>query len=171
MKYPSYLILLLGFCSLQACLQPPEYPSEPEIEYIGLNKTMVRQGSAGAQPDTLTIRIAYTDGDGDIGAPSEGEFQNNVVYIDNRNDLPSRVSVPFIPSLGLGNGISGQISFDILTTNFGMCCIYDDKNGEDPCQPSRAFPTDTLIYTVYIIDQAGNESNRIETEPIILLCD
>lgn len=171
MKNISLLSLLIAFCSLQSCLQPPDYPNEPEIEYVGMNKMFVRQGSVGAEPDTLRITISYTDGDGDIGAPEDGDFTNNVIYIDSRNDLDSRVSVPFIPSLGLGNGISGQISFDILSTNFGMCCIYDDKSGEDPCTRSTRFPTDTLQYTVYIIDQAGNESNRIETEPIVLLCD
>ncbi|MEM9991947.1 MAG: hypothetical protein AAF738_09290 [Bacteroidota bacterium] len=77
--------LLLGWC--MACLQPPDYAEEPEIEYVGLNKSAVRQGSPGAAPDTLTVRIAYTDGDGDIGAPTDGDFTNNVVYIDSRNDL------------------------------------------------------------------------------------
>ncbi len=168
MKYAMFLLVFFG-CF--ACVQPPDYPTVPEIDYVGVNKTRVRQGSFGAQPDTLTISVAYTDGDGDIGAPSEGEFKNNIIYIDNRNGLESSASIPFIPSLGLGNGISGQISFDILSSNFGMCCIYDDKNGEDPCQPSAQFPTDTLSYTVYIIDQAGNESNRVETEAIVLLCD
>ena len=182
MKQSFLLSLLFLLCGLQACLQPPDYSDVPEIAYVGMDKMFVKQGSSEringqivSLSDTLTITIAYTDGDGDIGADLDSlgnvDFLNNVVFIDNRTNQDSKISVPFIPALGLGNGISGQISFEIYTALGGMCCIYDDKNGQDPCTSSTRYPTDTMTYTIYIVDQAGNESNRIETEPIILLCD
>ena len=141
------------FLIFTACAQPPEYPNEPVIEYVGVSKKSIRQGSIGTPNDSITITIGYTDGDGNIGAPSEDDFQNNVVYIDSRNNLETFSSVPFIPTLGVGSGLSGTIAFTIYSGNSGMCCIYDDKDGEDPCTPSTAFPTDTLTYTVFIIDQ------------------
>ncbi|MEM9887719.1 MAG: hypothetical protein AAF849_17625 [Bacteroidota bacterium] len=165
-----YWFSALLFSLVLACVSPPDYSDIPEIEYLGINKTQIRQGSFGTQDDTLIVRFSYTDGDGDIGAVSEGEFSNNVVYIDDRIGLETKASVPFIPSLGVGSGISGNIEVAIPTGNGGACCIYSDKNGQDPCTPSTEFPTDTFTYTIYVFDQAGNESNRIETEPIVILC-
>ena len=73
--------------------------------------------------------------------------------------------IPFIGEQGVGKGISGEISIVLPTT----CCTY--PNGVPPCQPSELFPRDTLTYDLYIIDRAGNESNRITTEPIYLRCE
>jgi hypothetical protein len=135
-----------------------------------VNKTQIRQGSFGATPDTLVVSFTYTDGDGNIGTPENGEFLNNIIYIDNRIGLETKASVPNIPSEGVGSGISGTVEVTIPTANSGVCCIYDDKNRQDPCTPSTSFPTDTFTYTIYVFDQDGNESNRIETEPIVILC-
>lgn len=164
------IFLVLLFALVVACAKPPEYPDEPVIEYVSISKKFIRQGSVGSPNDSVVVTISYTDGDGNIGAPSEDDFQNNIVYSDSRNELETFSSVPFIPTLGVGSGLSGTISFTVYSGNSGMCCIYDDKNMEDPCTPSTAFPTDTLTYSVYIIDRDGNESNRVTTEPIILLC-
>lgn len=169
MKHIIFIFTL--FCLLQSCISPPEYPKEPIIEYVGLNKKTIRQGSFGATKDSIIITFSYTDGDGNIGAPNEGKFTNNIFFTDSRDGFTQTVSVPFIPNLGIGNGISGEVSFQIFNLNGGMCCIFNDKNGQDPCTPSKEFPTDTLTYTIYIVDQDGNESNRIETEPITILCN
>ena len=36
--------------------------------------------------------------------------------------------------------------------------------------PDQLYPTDTLVYSLYIRDRAGHKSNIIYTPPIILLC-
>ncbi len=167
----NLLLVFILSLFLLACVSPPEYPEEPVIEYIGLNKNDIIQGSFNQTTDSIVVTFSYTDGDGNIGAPSEGDFQNNIFITDSRDDFTQTVSVPFIPSLGVGNGISGEVSFAIYNVNGGMCCIFNDKNGQDPCTPSLQFPTDTLTYLIYIKDQEGNESNQIETEPIILYCN
>ncbi|MEN0047377.1 MAG: hypothetical protein AAF806_09995 [Bacteroidota bacterium] len=162
-------LLLFGFILFMAsCIQPPEFSNIPEIEYVGINKKQVVQGS-GANQDTLIVEFSYTDGDGNIGAVADSFF-NNIIFIDNRIGLETFSGVPTIPRQGVGSGISGVISVEIPTANQGVCCIYDDKNRQDPCTPSTLFPTDTFTYTIYIMDQDLNESNRIETEPIVVLC-
>lgn len=167
----NLLFIALVLSIIFSCVSPPEYPKEPIIEYVGLNKGSIIQGSSNQTPDSVVVTFSYTDGDGNIGAPSDGDFQNNIFITDSRDGFTQTVSVPFIPSLGVGNGISGEVSFAIYNVNGGMCCIFNDKNGQDPCTASLQFPTDTLSYTIYIIDQEGNESNRIETEPIVLFCN
>ncbi|MEM1327931.1 MAG: hypothetical protein AAGI23_18375 [Bacteroidota bacterium] len=170
MRLSHFGLLSIIISCLVACVQPPDFPDTPEIEYEGVNKTQIRQGSFGAIPDTLVVSFTYTDGDGNIGTPEDGEFLNNIIYIDNRIGLETKASVPNIPSEGVGSGISGTVEVSIPTANSGVCCIYDDKNRQDPCTPSTSFPTDTFTYTIYVFDQDGNESNRIETEPVVILC-
>ncbi|MEM8527080.1 MAG: hypothetical protein AAGG68_20740 [Bacteroidota bacterium] len=162
--------ILFAFAAfaIVSCLQPPEFSDIPEIQYIGINKKQILQGS-GSNQDSLVVEFSYTDGDGNIGAVADSFF-NNIVFIDNRIGLETFSGIPTIPRQGVGSGISGVISVVIPTANQGVCCIYDDKNRQDPCTPSTAFPTDTFTYTIYIMDQDLNESNRIETEPIVVLC-
>lgn len=73
-----------------------------------------------------------------------------------------------MPELGTTNGISGEITFRLLTT----CCVFPEwvTDVQSPCDPSMQYPVDTLRYEIYIRDRAGHESNRIETEDIYLLC-
>jgi len=162
-------LLFLGLAILiVSCIQPPEFSNIPEIEYVGINKKQVVQGS-GTNQDILIVEFSYTDGDGNIGAV-EDSFFNNIVFIDNRIGLETFSGIPTIPRQGVGSGISGLISVEIPTANQGICCIYEGQGALDPCTPSTLFPTDTFTYTIYIMDQDLNESNRIETEPIVVLC-
>ena len=60
------LFSLLASLLIIACVNPPDYPDAPVIEYIGVNKTTVFQGSANLPADTLAIFFSFTDGDGDL---------------------------------------------------------------------------------------------------------
>ena len=112
--------------------------------------------------DSTLLVISFMDGDGDIG----NEDSVSIFLIDNRDnfELPG-FKIPFIGEQGVGKGISGEISIVLPTT----CCTF--PNGVAPCQPSEEFPRDTLTYDLFIIDRAGNASNRITTEPIFLRCE
>lgn len=167
MKIYLFAIILVSTLFF-SCLQPPDYPVEPVIEYIGVNKTSIQQGNDASKQDDLIITLSFTDGDGDL---SNDENLIDVVLTDNRDGQKTPFSLPTIPEQGTGNGISGEIRLKVSNTPFNMCCIYDDKNGQDPCTDSNAWPTDTFFYTVYILDRAGNESNRVDTEEIVLLCN
>jgi hypothetical protein len=121
--------------------------------------------------DTTLITISFTDGDGDIGNFRSGssEIEADLFFIDLRDGFNNKFTVPFVPEQGTSNGISGEIIVRMLTT----CCNYPSfvTDVEAPCDgPSLQYPRDTLVYEIYMMDRAGNESNRITTEPIILLC-
>lgn len=168
MKYFSYFlgISLLGFF-VWSCTQPPEYPIEPVIDFVNLSKSEMKQGRFGE--DTTYVTISFTDGDGDIGHFKEGsqQVEADLFLTDLRTTAQSeQFSVWFIPELGSSNGISGEITFRLLTT----CCIYPPNSNFEPCEPSAVYPVDTLVYEIYLVDRAGNESNRIQTDPIFLQC-
>jgi len=71
MKYISTLCFLIVML-LVGCIQAPEYPIEPVIQYVGLTKNMMEQ--AKIKGDSLRVIFSFTDGDGDIGSINNGEF-------------------------------------------------------------------------------------------------
>ena len=77
------------------------------------------------------------------------------MLVDSRDGAKTPFSLPAIPEQGTGNGISGEIYLNISNTPFNLCCIYDDKNGQDPCTASVEFPTDTFtIPFLFLIGMA-----------------
>lgn len=114
--------------------------------------------------DSLVMTFSFTDGDGDLGSMDDSL---DVFVTDTRLDAaPLTYKLPFVPLQGTGNGISGDIAITLPTT----CCIFPN-NVPPPCNTLETFPFDTLVYEVYIKDRAGNESNRILSDGIILNCE
>ncbi|MCB0527150.1 MAG: hypothetical protein R2791_03560 [Saprospiraceae bacterium] len=165
-KYTAYILGALTILAthglFQFCVQPPDYPDEPVIEFVSISKNIMQQTPLG--PDSILISFNFTDGNGDLGSVS-GE--PNIFIKDGRDgfDKPP-YQIPYIPPQGAGNGISGVISIVVPNT----CCIYVDDNGFPLACADVPVPFDTLTYLISIRDQAGHESNQIETPPIGLIC-
>ncbi|MCB0704291.1 MAG: hypothetical protein KDC34_03240 [Saprospiraceae bacterium] len=169
MKKQNILLLVLPVLILSSCIQPPDYPIEPVIEFVSLSKTTMVSGKSDEDETLLTI--SFTDGDGDLGNfQNNGQIMLDMFLIDSRTgDFDEKFSIPFVPELGASNGISGEIYARIFTT----CCIYPAyvTDAATGCDPSQQYPIDTLTYEIYIVDRAGNESNHIFADPIYILCD
>lgn len=161
--YFPILILVIIF----SCIKPPDYPIEPVIGFERLSRNSMKQGSTNN--DSIVVTISFTDGDGDLG---HTDSTIDIFVKDTRipDAAPVPFKMPFVPVQGVGNGISGEISILTYTT----CCIYPEGT-YIPCdiseQATTAYPVDTLIYEIYIMDRAGHESNRVLTDPILLQCD
>jgi hypothetical protein len=159
--FPFFIIAIIF-----SCTKPPDYPIEPIIKFERLSRNMMDQGFVNN--DSVVVTVSFTDGDGDLG---NNDSTLDIFVKDTRPEIgdadPSPFKMPFVPIQGVGNGISGEIS--ILT--FTTCCLYDSF---PPCDESEAatteMPFDTLIYEIYIVDRAGNESNRVLSDPILLKC-
>ena len=156
------LLLMVTLTGWQ-CLQAPDFPDEPFIEFLNLSKDTMDQGVF--MEDSLIVRFRFEDGDGDIGRENQASA-NNIFFIDERTGtLDNTFGIPAIPPEGAGNGVEGEVRVVLFST----CCIYND--GQDPCTPHATKPFDTLQYRIYIMDQAGHKSNEILTSPIILRCN
>ena len=154
-----FLIALITISLLDfGCTKPPDYPDEPQIEFLSWNRTIVEQ-----ETDSLWLNISFTDGDGDIG-DAEDTNEPFVFFTDTRTNLGGfqDVTLPLVPQQGAGNGINGEISVKVI----GVCCL----NISTPCIPSSEMQFDTVVYEVYITDQAGNQSNVITTDPVLIRC-
>jgi hypothetical protein len=161
MDMRNYLICCLFLLLFVSCVVAPQFPDIPEISFEGVNKTIVDQGRI--KDDTLQIRIAFTDGDGDIGDPNN---EANIFLIDDRDKNVLTYSMPVIPQKGSSNGVKGTITI-FHTTLFNVCCYYANA---DPCTIPSVPTTNTVNYTIYIKDRSGNKSNELKLAPIIINC-
>ncbi len=157
-------VALMTLFLVLSCTKPPDYPNEPVIEFLSMTKNTMVQGRS-IDDDFLRMTISFTDGDGDLGS-NNNEDTTKVYIADTRRDIPDiqPISIPMVPELGTGNGISGEATFVVNTS----CCIYPIPASN--CEPLAGFPTDTIFYEIYIVDRAGNKSNVVRADPVILLC-
>lgn len=160
-----FLCFILVSLVIIGCAKPPNYPNEPIITYEGLNKTVIAQGNANAEPDTLKIKFSFTDGDGDISYEKDSI---DIFLTDSRDGTKLPYRLPQISSQGVGNGISGTITVKI-PNKLQICCTF--PNGATPCTKSEEFPKDTFSFYMQLRDRAGNWSNIEKTDVITVLCD
>lgn len=158
----AFGMLVLGAVG---CLSAPEYPIEPVVTFERLSRDSMIQGSL--LEDSISVILSFTDGDGDISLLESDTISN--VFLENRKtgETVSSFKLDPIPEQGAENGISGDLRLRVYTT----CCDYPPFVLEFPCQPSMSYPVDTLLLEAYIIDRAGNESNRVDLPPVYLICD
>jgi len=165
---PKLNILLLGLLTVMivfSCVNPPDYPNEPVIQYIGVNKSSVYQGNGQLPDDTLEMYISFTDGDGDLSF----EDSTDIFLYDSRfPSIVSDFSIPSIPEDGTGNGIRGEITIRTINRNMNICCL--DNGIACPNLSEVSIDTDTFSYAIKIRDRSGNMSNSVQTEVLSILC-
>lgn len=164
--YSTLVIATFFLLSFNSCVQPPDYPNEPVIEFLRLNKNAIAQGNAGARPDTLAVMFSFTDGDGNLGYNTD---TLDIFLTDSRDGFITRFKFPVIPDQGSGNGISGEVTLRLPNTPFSICCTFPD--GSPACQRNTKFPVDTFSYTIQIRDRNSNFSNKVQTDLVTILCN
>lgn len=162
MKLPYIFYLSLTLLAFWQCSDPPNYPKEPVIKFVKMTKDTMLQSSFPT--DSMTVTFSFTDGDGNIGSPPNENFIDVFLWDKRDGFLANQYRIPPIPSEGVADALSGEISIIVFTS----CCI---TNAFPPCYSTPTIPTDTLVYQIQIMDRDSNRSNIIETLPIILKCD
>ncbi len=149
--------------ALSSCLDPPEYPDQPEI--LGLESFIV-------EGEKAYIRFEFTDGDGDMGL-NEGQvdppfdtssyyhFNARVHYLE-YNQFTNDWEIQFN---SLGDSITFKYRIQDLTPtgkNKALKGVIQLKL--DPYQRPGA---DSIRYQIEIIDRSLNRSELFETPTII----
>lgn len=164
MKKISQISFIFTICltfGITGCISGPDYPIEPVLTYAGVSDNVIMQSSTGQ--DTIEIYVDFTDGDGDIG---QNNGTSRIYLIDSRLGIvQDSFTTPNVPEQGTKNGVDGRITLLYMST----CCLFPD--GTPPCGVNQDYPTDSLRLAIYMKDEAGHESNIVETEDIILLCE
>jgi len=162
-----FLALLLA----SGCLNPPIYLIEPQIEFLSLSRNTVNQ------LDSVRVEFSFTDGDGDLGKENPDSTDCNSCVFDScystdwnlyltdlRKGCFDRFMIPYIPSKGSSDAISGKFNLVIS----GICCLYSDNTG---CVPNANVSLDTVLYSIQIKDRAGHLSNILDLPPVIVRCN
>lgn len=158
------LAILLFSMLLGSCLEGPSLSEIPEIRYDGISKDSLDQGSGTS--DFLTLFLHIEDGDGDIGHDEDEEIFDLFVLDSRTGSLYDQPNL--IPEIPKGVSEKGVI-IDMELTLFETCCLFPDNI--PPCESPDDYPLDSLQLEIYIIDRAGNESNRVKSETIFLRCN
>lgn len=163
MKY--LIIILLSAFALSSCKKPDEFPVIPAVTY----KSIYSSRNAQGYDDKLTVLLDFTDGDGDVGYKDPGlndpifddpnsQYYNNYVanlfqykngvWISYPTILPLGGRLPFLTPETKNKSIKGEIA-----------CDFDV-----PLQATQ----DTFRLEVFIYDRALHQSNKVNTDAIIL---
>lgn len=172
MKQTVVIITLLIFLVALGCKKYEEYPPEPRIEFMDF--LLLRDAQGIDQRGVL--RFSFTDGDGNIGlydSDSLPPFDYNLFirYFEQQNGsfkevflISSRYindttlvydtatfngRIPLLTPAGKNKSISGEIEDTLFVNN-------------------PLSPYDTIMFEVFIRDRDLNESNVIQTPPIVV---
>jgi len=129
-----------------------------------MNKNIIQQGFS--KEDSIEFYLELTDGDGDIGFEDQDSLSKSILITDLRTgNVSEQFKIPIIPDNISANGIQAEVRLKLYTT----CCLFPDNI--PPCTKTDLYPLDTLRYEIIVIDRKGNQSEAIQTPPIILICD
>ncbi|HNQ13352.1 MAG TPA: hypothetical protein PKH65_05935 [Bacteroidia bacterium] len=139
-KFIVYIALLVVLSS--SCKKQESINEIPEIEFLSITPQMAKEFS-----DDIHIRFKYKDGNGDLGENNADVF--NLFVTDKRLNLEYKYRISQLsPS---GSSISIQGTLDVLIEKTG---ITDSSAMQD------------VSFSLYVVDRAGNQSNRIQTPAI-----
>lgn len=136
-KYHPYgfTVFVFSFFLFSSCSEDePVYSETPEIAFVSVSST-----SVGAS-ESLTFRISYTDGDGDLGENVDGVY--NLFLSDSRFGTPYQYRIkelaPRTPLI-----IKGTLSITLLSAKL---------TGPGP---------QNAVFSIYVVDRAGHASNTV----------
>jgi hypothetical protein len=150
----------------------PIFPIEPKLTFLDLAPDTVTGtlgiGDTGA---ALVLRVGYTDGDGDLGAANEQDTNQINFFLQ---DL--RPEVPIIQITQAGDTI---VLYDGLIRATLPNLTAEARNPSIQGVITYTFPSvlpnlkldgslDSARFRVWVVDRAGNQSNRIETSKVYI---
>ena len=148
-KFKTYLclfilaaILVLGCTTVS---DEPFYDLTPRIELLEVAEDTVVQFT-----DSISVKILYEDGDGDLGNPDPDV--NSIFVKDSRLELADEYYLGPLAPEGSKISITGTLNINLSPT-------FLLGNGT----------VEKMVLSIYVVDRAGNQSNTIETGTITIL--
>lgn len=146
---------LLALCAIGACRPEEVVDKVPVIKALEFGPQEVRGGSG---EDTVYLSFRFRDGDADLGIdPASGDFD---VYLTDSRD--SSVRGYYLPEIPADVG-ELQIPLEGTTTILLEAALILPR----PDSLHQALG-DTLRFSYYLRDRAGNKSEVLTTPDLIL---
>ncbi|MGB3948408.1 MAG: hypothetical protein WBM13_10510 [Bacteroidia bacterium] len=140
-------LLFSIFCTvLFSCKKDDEITisTTPELNFVSISPT-----TATEYQDKITIVITYKDGDGDLG--ENAPDVKNLFLTDTRNNVTYQYRISQLAPSGQAIAIQGTLAIELKNT-----AIINGSTSE------------SVTYSIYAKDRAGNVSNTISTSAITL---
>ena len=154
--------IILTFCALllfAACeKQPDQFPIVPQIYYKYTTPRTIRILDTAS---LIKIGFEFTDGDGDIGR-DENEVQLAIFVYNKLDTTKERDTLPFpFPFIAKSmrptkGGLNGDVILNMPGQFFSLDSLHVALGG------------DTVIYNIFVKDDAGNRSNIITSDTIFV---
>jgi hypothetical protein len=145
MKKLFYILLLSATISSCKKDKKIEISTTPVIEFVSITP-----GSAKEYQDKIIITISYKDGDGNLGENSPDV--KNLFLTDTRNNVTYKYRIPQLAPSDASIAIQGSLPIVLQNTAI--------TNGAT---------SQSVSYTVYLKDRAGNQSNTVSTSAITVV--
>lgn len=134
----TFIVLAIGL--LTGCKKEDSISNTPSVKYISITPN-----PAVKYQDEIVITIEYTDGDGDLGENTADV--KNLFVTDSRNNVTSEFRIPQLAPDNSSIIIRGNLNINLPPQGF-----VDDSNNSE-----------TVTYSIYVKDRAGNVSNTVQT--------
>lgn len=151
-KLPALLFLFALLVCFFACKkQAGNSPEAPFISLVSMSKDSIRSGQGG---DTVALQIYIKDKNGDLVSDAKAFYLKGSI-----DTATIAYEFPIIDEniLDNPNGIEGNIYFFITgdLTTVRLDSLHQAVG-------------DTVQFEIFVMDKAGNESNRITTPDIYI---
>lgn len=137
-----YCFLFVVCCVVSSCKKKEESTTTPQIEFISISPSTTVEYS-----NSITISLSYDDLDGDIGQNDPNV--TNLYVTDSRNNVTYNYRISQLAPDGASIHIKGNLNVIIKNT-----AITDGSSSQ------------SVTYSLYLKDRAGNTSNTITTTSI-----
>ena len=174
------IILIVVWIVFPSCKKKEEYPIIPFIDFMSFTKWSdrgIRNGQEYSIDTALTLKISFTDGDGDVGLPDDtmppfnpsGEYYYNyiITYMEKKSGQWKYYLV--------FNSITQQ--FDTINFNSRIPWLTPDGGnkaikGEIELLMKILRPVDsnydTIRFDAFIYDRSFHKSNVIRTPEMVM---
>lgn len=173
-QFFKYLCSFFLFITvIESCTVKPEFPNEPYIEFVSLEKNIANEG------EQIWVNLTFTDGDGDLGQVSinESTCGKNPIYLCEYDSDSSCYKDPFW-SVFLINindscfGTPGHLpSFEPAGSVKAVSGELQIKTNPLFCKNNGCCSIDTVVFKLVVRDASGNYSNKILTDTIFINCN
>lgn len=163
-----FLVILFFAIVLTGCFEIPDYPATPEIEFTKITSEPRLEQQTGAYKDSVVISISYKDGDGDLGymqweMDSLSKLSTGYNFLVKQLRRVNGKYVEYKPEESL-SGYFQHISPDKPGPIEGVI----HYSGVQIFHSFYPFARDTVKFEIYIKDRAGNISNTITTDSVLV---
>lgn len=144
--YKNLCLLLIAYCllslSFSSCKKKEKPTNTPVIAFVSISPSSVVEYA-----NSITIAFSYDDLDGDLGQNDPNV--TNLFVTDSRNNVTYEYRISQLAPTGSTIHIKGNLNTVIKNT-----AITDGSSSQ------------SVTYSVYLKDRAGNTSNTITTSAI-----